>query len=57
MCGLLTLLNLPLVFIFSAPAGRRGVSFFDLQSLFEHFSLGNIGRLEPMCQVSHLDYE
>ena len=53
LCTLLTLINLPLLLMYSSTAGSR-VNLFSLNSLFEHFSLGNAGYNAEMCQVSHL---
>ena len=57
MCSILTILNIPLFMLYSAPSNRRGVNFFNLNSLFTHFHLGNIGRNEYVCQVSNLEHD
>jgi hypothetical protein len=56
MCSLLTILNVPLFLLYSAPADRRGVNFFNVNSMFTHFHLGNMGRAERVCQVSNLEH-
>lgn len=56
LCTLLTLINVPLFFMYSSTAGSR-VNIFSFDSLFEHFSLGNVGFHAPVCQISHLPVE
>ena len=40
--------------MYSSTAGSQ-VNIFNLNSLFEHFSLGNIGFNEEICQISNLE--
>lgn len=55
LCVLLTIVNFPLLFMFSSNAGSK-VNPMSLNSLFEHFSLGNVGYNDATCRVSHIHY-
>ena len=57
MCICLTILNIPLFLLYSSPANRLDVNFFNVNSMFTHFHLGNIGRNEYICQTSNLDHD
>jgi hypothetical protein len=48
MCLALTIVNIPLFLMYSSTA-KEHANFFSLNSLFEHFSLGNIGREDFIC--------
>ena len=48
MCLILSIINLPLFMMYSSTA-KDAANFFNMNSLFEHFSLGNIGRKENVC--------
>ena len=56
MCLVLSIVNLPLLLMYSSTA-KDHASFFNMNSLFEHFSLGNIGRKENICQWSSLHWD
>ena len=49
MCTLLTIINFPLLMLYSSTSGRVDVNFFNVNSMFTHFHLGNIGRNEYIC--------
>lgn len=54
MCIMLVIVNIPLFMMYSSIEGNE-VNFFNTNSLFEHFSLGNIGSDRRICQASYLD--
>lgn len=56
MCILLVITNIPLFMMYSSITGKN-VNFLSTNSLFEHFSLGNIGGDRKLCQVSYLDHD
>ena len=56
LCILLSIVNIPLFTMYSSTAGDA-FNFFNLNSMFEHLSLGNIGLDKKVCQVSYLDMD
>jgi hypothetical protein len=56
MCILLVIVNIPLFLMYSSTAGEDA-NFFNTESLFKHFSIGNIGSDKDVCQVSYLNHD
>jgi hypothetical protein len=56
MCTILSIINMPLYLMYSTAANSR-VNFLNVNSVFQHFSLGYIGTTIQICQTSHIPYE
>ena len=53
MCLFLSILNAPLYMMYSTAADGT-VNLFNINSIFQHFSLGYIGTTKQICQTSHI---